>query len=117
MKVSKDFFFAYTHILRENGSTGDCLLTILEDIVNGEWDNSVQYCINEMDPNYDPMDDFNYAGSRHHYWSTLNNIEGGRDVPLFVALSSYALVTVTVPIRSWYDSKRCVLKCYSSRRY
>ena len=67
MKVSKDFFFAYTHILRTNGSTGDCLLTILEDIINGEWDNSVQYSINEMDPNYDPMDDFNYVGSRHHY--------------------------------------------------
>ena len=87
MKVTKDFFFAYTHILRENGSTGDCLLTILEDIVNGEWDNSVQYCINEMDPNYDPMDDFNYAGSRHHYWYHTEYHWGGRDAPFVVSNS------------------------------
>ena len=87
MKVSKDFFFAYTHILRENGSTGDCLLTILEDIVNGEWDNSVQYSINEMDPNYDPMDDFNYAGSRHHYWYHTEYHWGGISAPFVVSNS------------------------------
>lgn len=71
MKVTQDYFDCYVHILRENGSYGDSLLTILEDIVNGEWDRSVEYRLQYQDVNYDPMDDFNYAGSRHHYWMNI----------------------------------------------
>ena len=70
MIVTQDYFDCYVHILRENGSYGDSLLTILEDIVNGEWDRSVEYRLQYKDVNYDPMDDFNYPGSRHHYWIT-----------------------------------------------
>ena len=68
MIVTQDYFDCYVHILRENGSYGDSLLTILEDIINGEWDRSVEYRLQYKDVNYDPMDDFNYPGSRHHYW-------------------------------------------------
>ena len=68
MKVSQDYFDCYVHILRENGPYGYNLLEILEDIINGEWDRSVEYRLQYKDENYDPMDDFNYAGSRHHYW-------------------------------------------------
>ena len=67
MIVTQDYFDCFTHILRTNGSTGDCLLTILEDIINGEWNNAVEYRLQFKDENYDPMDDFNYPGSRHHY--------------------------------------------------
>ena len=116
------------HILRENGPYGYNLLEILEDIINGEWDKSVAFRLQYKDENYDPMDDFNYPGSRHHYWSHIEkeiNIltpyteihRGGRDAPSFCYFESYALVTVTVLFVREYDSNRCVLMLYRSRRY
>ena len=87
MIVTQDYFDCYVHILRENGSYGDSLLTILEDIINGEWDRSVAYRLQYKDVNYDPMDDFNYPGSRHHYWYHTEYHWGGRDAPFVVANS------------------------------
>ena len=67
MIVTQDYFDCYVHILRENGSYGYHLLEIVEDIIKGEWDMSVAFRLEHKDVNYDPMDDFNYPGSRHHY--------------------------------------------------
>ena len=49
--------------------------------------------------------------------NTQRYTEGGRDAPLFYALSSYELVSTTVVFVRVSDSYRCVLMLYRSRRY
>ena len=71
MTVTTAQYAAYTRVLAENSYDGDDLLRLLEEIVTGEWDNAVNYSLEN--PPGDPMDDFNYAGSRHHYWSQTNH--------------------------------------------
>ena len=63
MIVTQNEFNAYLRVIKENSVDGDDILRLLEEIVNGEWEASISYC----DVMSDPMDDFNYAGSRHHY--------------------------------------------------
>jgi len=63
MTVTQSQFKAYTQVLQEHSYDGDDILRLLEEIVTGEWEASISYC----DDNNDPMDDFNYVGSRHHY--------------------------------------------------
>ncbi len=63
MIVTQNEFNAYIRVLKENAYDGAHLLELLEEIVNGEWEASISFC----DVDNDPMDDFNYAGSRHHY--------------------------------------------------
>ena len=65
MKVSQEVFKSYIQVLDENTQTSWDILNVLNDIVRGDWDNSVQYCLENVSS--DPMDDFNYRGSRHHY--------------------------------------------------
>ena len=69
MTVTQSQLKAYTRVLAENSYDGDDLLRLLEEIVTGEWEASISYC----DVMNDPMDDFNYAGSRHHYWVQTNS--------------------------------------------
>ena len=63
MTVTQNEFNAYIRVLKENAYGGAHLLELLEEIVNGEWEASISFC----DVYSDPMDDFNYVGSRHHY--------------------------------------------------
>ena len=65
MTVTKEVFNSYIEILRDNTATQVDILNVLNDIVRGDWDYSVSYSLMYSS---DPMDDFNYAGSRHHYW-------------------------------------------------
>ena len=63
MTVTQSEFQAYINILQHNGIDGDDLLRLLEEIVTGEWEASISFC----EPDYDPMSDFNYPGSKYHY--------------------------------------------------
>jgi len=64
MTVTQETFNAYIQILDENTESQVDILNVLNDIVRGDWDNSVSYT---LENNSDPMDDFNYAGSKYHY--------------------------------------------------
>jgi hypothetical protein len=65
MTVTQETFNAYIQILDENTESQVDVLNVLNDIVRGDWDNSVRYTLEN--PAGDPMDDFNYAGSKYHY--------------------------------------------------
>ena len=69
MTITPNQFQAYIQVLRDNSYDGDDLLRVLEEIVTGEWEASISYC----DVYSDPMDDFNYVGSKHHYWVQTNH--------------------------------------------
>ena len=69
MIVTQSQFQAYTQVLKDNSYDGADLLRILEEIVTGEWEASISFC----DVESDPMDDFNYVGSKHHYWIQTNH--------------------------------------------
>ena len=64
MTVTQETFNAYIQILDENTKTQVDILNVLNDIVRGDWDNAVNYSLENPS---DPMDDFNYVGSKHHY--------------------------------------------------
>jgi hypothetical protein len=64
MTVTQETFNAYIQILDENTESQVDILNVLNDIVRGDWDNSVSYT---LENNSDPMDDFNYRGSKYHY--------------------------------------------------
>ena len=64
MTVTQETFNAYIQILDENTESQVDILNVLNDIVRGDWDNAVNYSLENPS---DPMEDFNYAGSRHHY--------------------------------------------------
>jgi|TARA_B100001094_G_scaffold300912_1_gene326740 hypothetical protein len=64
MTVSQETFNAYIQILDEHTETQVDILNVLNDIARGDWDNAVNYSLENPS---DPMDDFNYAGSKHHY--------------------------------------------------
>ena len=63
--VTQETFNAYIQILDENTETQVDILNVLNDIVGGDWDNAVNYSLEN--PSEDPMDDFNYRGSKYHY--------------------------------------------------
>tara|TARA_B100001094_G_scaffold61988_1_gene57752 strand:- start:4366 stop:4563 length:198 start_codon:yes stop_codon:yes gene_type:complete len=65
MTVTQETFNAYIQILDENTESQVDILNVLNDIVRGDWDNSVNYTLEN--PAGDPMDDFNYRGSKYHY--------------------------------------------------
>ena len=64
MTVTKEVFNSYIEILRANTATQVDILNVLNDIARGDWDNAVNY---SLENSSDPMDDFNYAGSKYHY--------------------------------------------------
>ncbi len=64
MIVTKEVFNSYIEILRDNTATQVDILNVLNDIARGDWDNAVNY---SLENSSDPMDDFNYAGSKYHY--------------------------------------------------
>ena len=64
MTVSQETFNAYIQILDEHTETQVDILNVLNDIARGDWDNAVNYSLENPS---DPMDDFNYRGSKHHY--------------------------------------------------
>ena len=64
MTVTQETFNAYIQILDENTESQVDILNVLNDIVRGDWDNSVSYT---LENNSDPMDYFNYRGSKYHY--------------------------------------------------
>ena len=64
MTVTKEVFNSYIEILRDNTATQVDILNVLNDIVRGDWDNAVNYSLENPS---DPLEDFNYAGSKHHY--------------------------------------------------
>ncbi len=64
MIVTKEVFNSYIEILRDNTATQVDILNVLNDIARGDWDNAVNYSLENPS---DPMDDFNYAGSKYHY--------------------------------------------------
>ncbi len=70
MTVTKEVFNSYVAILDEHTETQVDILNVLNDIVRGDWDNAINYSLENPS---DPMDDFNYAGSRHHYWVQTNH--------------------------------------------
>ena len=65
MIITKEVFNSYIEILRDNTTTQVDILNVLNDIVRGDWDYSVSYSL--MYASDDPMEDFNYVGSKHHY--------------------------------------------------
>jgi len=69
MIVTPNQFQAYIRVIKENSVDGDDILRLLEEIVTGEWEASISFC----DVESDPMDDFNYVGSKHHYWVQTNH--------------------------------------------
>ena len=65
MIVTKEVFNSYIEILHDNTETQVDILKVLNDIVRGDWDNAINYSLEN--PSDDPMDDFNYPGSKYHY--------------------------------------------------
>ena len=64
MIITKEVFNSYIEILRDNTTTQVDILNVLNDIARGDWDNAVKYSLENPS---DPLEDFNYAGSKHHY--------------------------------------------------
>ena len=70
MFVTKEVFNSYIDILDEHTETQVDILNVLNDIVRGDWDNAINYSLENPS---DPMDDFNYPGSKYHYWVQTNH--------------------------------------------
>ena len=62
MTVTKEQYQNYIQLLEQCDTSFD-LLNVINDIQRGDYDQKYT-----LETSYDPFDDYNYPGSKYHYW-------------------------------------------------